>query len=350
MVKVPTNGIVKFIFCDKIICMSKEEQKKKRESHVKSLRLLRLEKAIQSIPYPSVERLMKELEVSRRTILRDLEELKIFYNAPIEYDRLRKGYYYTDETFFVKNVLISEGELVAMAGILPLLERYDNTPLKETITKVYDTISQMLPSQVEVQSSLLNNVQFISDPLPAIDSDVFNKIFEAIKTHKTVSFGYRSISSTTHSAHKLDPYKIYCQKGDWYAVGFCHKHNKYSTYNLSRMKDLVLLDEFAPDPDYESKVHIDPNFGIWNNELPVFKFELVFDKSINTYILERTWHKNQKCFQDKEGNVHLSFESNQLQETLYWVLHFGSAVKILNPPELKKMYKEEVGKMWATIT
>ena len=71
--------------------MSKEEQKKQRESHVKSLRLLRLEKAIQSIAYPSVERLMKELEVSRRTILRDLEELKIFYNAPIEYDRMRRA-------------------------------------------------------------------------------------------------------------------------------------------------------------------------------------------------------------------------------------------------------------------
>jgi hypothetical protein len=41
--------------------MIKEEQKKQRESHVKLLRLLRLEKAIQSIPYPSVERLMKEL-------------------------------------------------------------------------------------------------------------------------------------------------------------------------------------------------------------------------------------------------------------------------------------------------
>ena len=78
------------------------EEKKTRESHVKSLRLLQLEKAIQTIPYPSVERLMKELEVSRRTILRDIDELKIYYNAPIEYDRSRKGYYYTDETFFVK--------------------------------------------------------------------------------------------------------------------------------------------------------------------------------------------------------------------------------------------------------
>ncbi len=323
--------------------------KKPREHHVKSLRLLRLEKAIQTIAYPDVNRLMKELEVSRRTILRDLDELKIYYNAPIEYDRIRKGYYYTDETFFVKNVLISEGELVALAGILPLLERYDNTPLKDTITKVYDSISQMLPDEVEVQSSLVNNVQFISDPLPAIDGDVFKKIFEAIKGHKSVSFGYRSISSTEHTPHTLDPYKIYCQKGDWYAVGFCHKHNRYSTYNLSRMKDLVLLSEFEPDSDYEKKVHIDPNFGIWNNELPVLKFELVFDKSINTYILERTWHKNQKCFQDKAGNVHLSFESNQLQETLYWVLHFGAAVKILEPPELKELYKEEIKKMSKNI-
>ena len=74
-------------------------------------------------------------------------------------------------------------------------------------------------------------------------------------------------------------------------------------------------------------------------------FELICDKSINTYILERTWHKNQECFQDDEGNVHLTFESNQLQETLYWVLHFGSAVKIVNPPELIKLYREEVKKM-----
>ncbi len=323
--------------------MSKE--KKTRENHVKSLRLLKLEKAIRNIAYPSVERLMKELEVSRRTILRDLEELKLYYNAPIEYDRARKGYYYTDDTFFVQNMLVSEGEVVALAGILPLLERYDNTPLKDTITKVYDTISQMLPNQVQVQSSLLNDVQFISDPLPAIDSEVFTKIFEAIRTHKTISFGYRSISSLKHSPHSLDPYKIYCQKGDWYAVGYCHTHKRYSTYNLSRIKDIILLSNFVPDPDYEKKVYIDPNFGIWNSKSPVQKIELIFDKSINTYILERTWHKNQKCTQDKEGNVHLKFESNQLQETLYWVLHFGSAVKIVNPPELKQMYKEELKKM-----
>ena len=322
-------------------------QAKPRESHVKSLRLLKLERAIHSLSYPGVGRLMQELEVSRRTILRDIDELRLYYNAPIEYDRAHRGYYYTDQTFFVQNVLVTEGEVVALAALLPILERYDNTPLKDTISKVYQTISDMRPNQVQVQvqSSLLNDVQFISDPLPNIDADVFARIFEAIRTHRTISFGYRSISATEHTPHALDPYKIYCQKGDWYAVGFCHKRATFATYNLSRMKGIVLRDEFTPDPDYGQKVRIDPHFGIWNNSSPVRHIELLFDKSVNTYILERTWHKNQTCRQNKDGSVFLSFDSNQLQEALRWTLSFGSAVQVLNPPELRAMYRAEMQKM-----
>lgn len=322
---------------------------KEKENHTKPLRLFKIEQSIQNLAYPNVEKLMDELEVSRRTILRDIDELKNYYNAPIEYDKIHKGYYYTDNTYFVKNMMLTESEVFAITGILPLLERYDNTPLKDTITKVYETISQMLPNQVEVQSSLLNDVQFISDPIPVIEPEVFNKIFEAIKQHKTISFGYRSISSTEHTPHSLDPYKIYCHKSDWYAVGFCHKHNKYSTYNLSRMKDIKIEKEFSHDPDYEQKVHIDPNFGIWNTDSPVKKIELLFDKSVNTYILERTWHKNQECHQNDDGSVYLSFESNQMQESLYWILHFGSAVQIINPPELKECYKTELKKMLESL-
>ena len=111
------------------------------------------------------------------------------------------------------------------------------------------------------------------------------------------------------------------------------------------MKNIEFLDQFNPDPDYEKKVYIDPYFGIWNNAEKPKKIELLFDKSVNTYILKRTWHKNQKCTQKKDGSVYLSFQSNQIQETLYWVLRFGAAVKILNPPELKQMYKAEVKKM-----
>ena len=295
--------------------------------------------------YPSVERLMTELEVSRRTILRDIDELKIYYNAPIEYDRINKGYYYSDNTYFVKNMMLTESEVFAVTGILPLMERYNNTPLKNTINKVYETLSQMLPNQVEVQSSFTNDVEFIADPIPVIQEEVFNAVFKATKLHKIMKYDYRSISATEYKPHELYPYKIYNQKGDWYILGYSPKHQKFATFTLARMKNIELGDDFKPDPDYKKKVHIDPNFGIWNNESKPQKIELLFDKSINTYILERTWHKNQKCKQNSDETVYLSFESNQIQETLYWTLRFGAAVTILNPPELKAMYKEEVKKM-----
>ena len=329
--------------------MENEGKIRQKENHTKPLRLFKIEQAIQNLTYPSVERLMKELEVSRRTILRDIDELKIYYNAPIEYDRAQKGYYYSDNTYFVKNMMLTESEVFAVTGILPLMERYNNTPLKKTITKVYETLSQMLPNQVEIQSSFMNDVEFISDPIPVIEEEIFNAVFKATKLHKVMNFAYRSISSTEYKPHSLYPYKIYNQKGDWYILGFNPDRGDFAIFTLARMKDIELGEEFTPDPEYKQKIHIDPNFGIWNNDSAPQKIELLFDKSVNTYILERTWHKNQECHQNEDGTVYLSFESNQIQETLYWVLRFGSAVQVLNPTELKEAYKAEVQKMMKRI-
>lgn len=314
---------------------------KKREQKAKSFRLLHIEQLIKNLNYPNTTVLQRETGVSRATIMRDLESLMNDYDAPIEYDYFHKGYHYTDENYNVRNVKIAESELVAIAGLLPLLERYKNTPLEDSIKKVYGTLSDMLPNQIEVQTDIATNVQFISEAIPNVDSDVFNAVFKAIKNHKTIEFGYRSIKATEHSKHIGQPYKIYNQKGDWYVICYNPLRQDYSPFTLSRMKDVVLKEVFVPDPDYDKKVNIDPSFGIWNNDNPPQKIELLFDKSINTYILERQWHKNQESHQNEDGSVYLSFESNQTQEILFWILKFGSQVKVLAPESLKQTVFEE---------
>ena len=312
-----------------------------REQKAKSFRLLHIEQLIKTMNYPNVPDLMRETGMSRATIMRDLDSLKDDYDAPIEYDFYHRGYYYTDENYKIRNVKIAQSELIAIAGLLPLLERYKNTPLEDSIKNVYDKLSDMLPNQIEVQTDLATNVQFISEAIPNVDAVVFNQVFKAIKNHKVIEFGYRSIKATEHTPHTAHPYKIYNQKGDWYVICYNPKHDDYIAFTLARMKDVVVKEAFEPDPDYASKVKIDPYFGIWNNDNPPQKIELVFDKSINTYILERTWHKNQECHQNENGSVYLSFESNQTQEVLFWILKFGSQVKVLSPESLKKQVFEE---------
>ncbi|MFA6857823.1 MAG: WYL domain-containing protein, partial [Treponema sp.] len=52
-------------------------------------------------------------------------------------------------------------------------------------------------------------------------------------------------------------------------------------------------------------------------------------------------HESQELHQNEDGSVQLSFTSNQTEEILHWVLSFGSAVTVRNPPELAARVKEE---------
>lgn len=105
---------------------------KTKENHTKPLRLFKIEQAIQNLNCPNVDKLCKELEVSRRTILRDIDELRNYYNAPIEFDRINGGYYYSDKTYFVKNMMLTESEIFAVTVHNPpeLVEQYKSEVCK----------------------------------------------------------------------------------------------------------------------------------------------------------------------------------------------------------------------------
>ena len=320
---------------------------KERENKVKIHRLLQIDAMIREGTYPNASQLGKKFEVSRSTIMRDLDFLRDRYNAPLEYDPVKNGFYYTDSTFFMKSVMLSEGELFTISAITPLLEQYKNTPLETSFKLMLEKISSMLPNQVSVDSAFVGNeIKFISDPLPKIEEAVFKMIFQAIATKKSVEFGYRSISRQEYENRVLDPYHVICQKGNWYVIGFCHDKSEIRVYSMSRMKNIVLMSEsFVIPEDFYVEKYIDSSFGVWNNSEEPVKIELLFDKTVNTYILERSWHETQEMYQNENGTVYLSFRSNQIQETLYWILHFGSAVKVLNPPELAEKVRQEARKI-----
>ena len=118
---------------------------KERDHKVKQLRILQIDHMIRSGSYPNVPQMRKKFEVSRSTIMRDLEFLQSRYKAPLIYDIKRKGYYYKDSTFFIKSVMLSEGELFTITTIIPLLEQYKNTPLEHSFKNILLKMMDLLP-------------------------------------------------------------------------------------------------------------------------------------------------------------------------------------------------------------
>jgi predicted DNA-binding transcriptional regulator YafY len=71
-----------------------------------------------SLP-PNCGHFMRELEVSRRTVMRDLDFLRDDHNAPIAYDDSRKGFALTDPTFKLAPVELTRREVFSFFELVP---------------------------------------------------------------------------------------------------------------------------------------------------------------------------------------------------------------------------------------
>lgn len=320
---------------------------KSREDKVKTLRILEIDQMIREGRYPNATVLGKHFEVSRSTIMRDLDFLRDRYEAPLEYDQQKNGFYYSDPTFFIKSVMLTEKELFTVSVITPLMEQYKNTPLEASFHTIFKKITDMLPGEISVNPAFAtNDIQFISDPLPKIEEETFNRIFQAVRTCCQVEFMYRSLKRQEYIPHRLNPYQVLCQKGNWYVIGLDTATDIIKIYSLARMKEIKCgKTHFRKPADFNIRNYIDPYFGIWNSSEKPVKIELLFSPQISTYILERKWHDTQELTANPDGSVYLSYSTNQLEETLHWVLGIGNAVQVLSPPELIERVKTEARKI-----
>ena len=316
----------------------------KRNNKVQRYRLLQIDEEIRSGKFPNATSLSKKIEVSSRTIQRDIEYMRDMYNAPIEFDAYKNGYYYTEENFYIKSVPLSEGELFSVALFDQLLEQYRNTPLENDLRSVFKKIEMSLPNKITLDSSFLQNqTTFIPDQMGTINPENFSKIFSALKNRHVLDFEYRPLQKTTWMTRRINPLHAVCQKGNWYVMGFCHDKKDIRVFNFSRMQNVTESKEkFDIPKDFNPDKYFDKEIGIWLSATKKYTVELLISAEIGTFALERSWNKNQKIEQREDGSVWVSFETTQLPEVKRWVLGQGKTVKVLGPDELIAQVKEEV--------
>ncbi|WP_318675553.1 helix-turn-helix transcriptional regulator [Treponema sp.] len=306
--------------------------------------MLQIDEEIRSGKFPNATSLSKKIEVSSRTIQRDIEYMRDMYNAPIEFDAYKNGYYYTEENFYIKSVPLSEGELFSVALFDQLLEQYRNTPLENDLRSVFKKIEMSLPNKITLDSSFLQNqITFIPDQMGTINPENFSKVFSALKNRHVLDFEYRPLQKTTWMTRRINPLHAVCQKGNWYVMGFCHDKKDIRVFNFSRMQNVTeSKEEFDIPEDFNPDKYFDKEIGIWLSATKKYTVELLISAEIGTFALERSWNKNQKIEQREDGSVWVSFETTQLPEVKRWVLGQGKTVKVLGPDELIAQVKEEV--------
>ncbi|MEI6217714.1 MAG: WYL domain-containing protein [bacterium] len=306
-------------------------------------RLLELDRQIRAGSYPNCLTFADEYEVSQKTIQRDIDFLRDQMNAPIEYYRDKKGFYYTDSNWFLPALNMSEGDLFILMVASKALEAYRGTPVAKELERIFAKITDNLPDKISLKPELVfSRFSFTSPPSKPVDEKIWTCVVRGLLNQQLVKITYHSFEAREAREQLLAPYHLANLQGEWYALGSSDTRPGVRQFALARIKSAVLLEEhFAIPRDFNAEKLVSRTFSrfVGDKSYPI---RLLFHKDVVPSLLDCIWHRDQKTLRRKNGDIELTFQAAGLLEVHRWILAWGSHVRVLEPGELKTMVANEI--------
>jgi len=305
-------------------------------------RIFTIHGTVQRGRFPNCRQLAEEIEVTQKTIQRDITFMQNELGLPIAYDRVRHGYYYERPVHEFPLMRYTVEDVVALFLARKALEPLQGSPLEATLRDSFKRLSGALQGEVSFNWSDLDQAFSVKDT-GVVPSDVslFEKLSRAVLDCRELRFDYRKIDSQEWENRALRPFHLAEFEGGWYVIGYDEDRKARRTFALQRMKAVrVMKSKFLRPADFDLKEHLGGSFGVWHNPGDTGKrqrIRLRFTGWAARMVSERRWHPSQqtKWLGRKEEVLEIVFELNGFEEIRRWILSWGPQVEVLEPEELR---------------
>ena len=260
--------------------------------------------------------------VSKRTILRDMETLSLS-NIPIySIYGVNGGYGIMDEYKIDKRLLSSsdlENILTALNGLEQILISEE---VDVTIKKIEGMVSPL---------SLKNSIQ-----LSFYDWEGRSEILQTLKTvqksilmRRLVSFDYIDKDGITTN-RMVEPYQLHFSEMSWYLKGFCLQRKGYRTFKLSRVDNLHMDEQTFNPREYLLEQEQDATY-----QPELVAISALISPSIKDQFIERYGRRSIEHYSSEYllATIYVPQNSTGFQ----FLASFGTNLKIVEP----KTYVED---------
>lgn len=270
--------------------------------------------------------LSQKFEVSKRTILRDIENLN---NAgiPIVTSQGSGGGISIMENYKLDKTLLSEKELQA---VITGLKGLDSVSDSKKYQHLMNKLSVEKTEALTVDNNIIIDLSMWDKAHIADKIDVINY---AAENNLLLSFKY--FSPTGESIREIEPYRLVFQWSSWYVWGYCKSRNDYRMFKLNRMTNIKCINikfKKRDIPEYKC----DKLRHTRGNEEIIVRF----DKSVKWRLIDE-WGSN-KFEEDENGNLVIKFTWADKEALLNWLLTFGDKGEILLPKNIREEFIERV--------
>ncbi|MDH8701253.1 putative DNA-binding transcriptional regulator YafY [Dysgonomonadaceae bacterium PH5-43] len=242
--------------------------------------------------------------LSRRTIQRDIKNIRTDFGIDIVYCRRNQGYYIEDAT------------------------------IRSDIDRYLDSIDVL--SSLNSETGIPNFV--LPEKHRPMGTQHLYSLIHAIKNAICISFSYLKFDPVESSFREVEPYAVKECRGRWYLVARTKKDNCLKTYGLDRISDLVILDEtFTKDSTIDVVEKFKYSYGIYSSdEYPVEDVILSFDARDGSYLKSLPLHHSQEVITDNKDEFVIRL---RLKVTLDFIMELMSrswSLRVIEPLSLRE--------------
>ncbi len=287
--------------------------------------------------------LADKFEVSVRTILRDIEAINQAGIPIVTYQGANGGIGIAEGYRLDKSVLTAD----EMAAILSTLQGIDGAVNTRTHAVLMDKLKNALTlPQLETLDNKLNRIVIDLSPWQddAATRQKLAEIMAAIEASRLLEFAYND-SAGVKTRRRVEPYSLVLKAQNWYLYAWCTLRNSFRHFRVSRLADLVTLEEtFTPRqvspqplPDQRTLLQLGEPVAL----------ELAFLEELEG-IVEEFFREGIDSRRDGKIIVKTTLPENR--GVLGLLLSFGAGVEVLSPPHIRRQLAEiaaEISKIYA---
>ncbi|GFZ33059.1 transcriptional regulator [Clostridium zeae] len=276
--------------------------------------------------------LSKKLEVSVRTIYRDIDALSGI-GVPIVSEKGTNGGikllgdYKTSLTGINKNELISlfiptGDKIFEDLGVADLK---DSTILKILGNSSYDELKEF----ENFQNYIYIDMYTWNKPNIIMNKDILSLLQNAIWNAKSLKLLYRKTIETKEVI--LSPLGLVCKRGFWYLVGVNNEIIK--TYKVTSIEEASIISgTFTRPPYFNLKSYWINSTSNFKNSIPKYTFTFKVNEHILNQIKERSFITiNETLYRDNELYLKIDFEA--IRQGVEFAFGYGKDIKIIEPIE-----------------
>jgi len=308
-------------------------------------RIFELNRILQAARQPvSRRRIEEELECSRATVKRIIDDMRLYLNAPIVYDRELNGYRYDQSEgamYELPGLWFNASELHALVTVQQLLADVQPGLLEPALRPLQQRIDSLLEVQRAGSEGLQGRIRVLQ--MAARDSgDAFQIVAGALAQRRRLRIRYYSRWREGRDERDVSPQRLIHYRDNWYLDGWCHLRAGLRTFSIDAMEQARELEQLALDVDAaELDDHFASSYGIFSGT-PRHQAVLLFNAARARYVAKERWHRDQRSSALADGRFELRVPYSNPAELIMDILKYGPDVEVVAPPELRRAVAERL--------